>query len=154
MAADFKSHVLRRDEKGFLGVPFKRMLLGGVSGGMSYMLTSLLLGLGGISVGVVVGITAILLTGTRGGIPLWERLRYRWRGSLLLAAARDRSGLAARICRWLDLPVGVVRLDGGVVFAPPTSDVAVDLREWITFAHAGEDDGLVFVDSPMEASRQ
>ena len=25
----------------------------------------------------------------------------------------------------------------------------IDLREWITFAHAGEDDGLVFVDAPL-----
>lgn len=32
MAADFKSHILSRDEKGFGGVPFKRLLFGGIAG--------------------------------------------------------------------------------------------------------------------------
>ncbi len=36
MAADFKSHVLMRDEKGFMGIPFKRLLLAGVCGGLTY----------------------------------------------------------------------------------------------------------------------
>jgi hypothetical protein len=27
VAAELKSHVLRRDEKGFMGIPFKRLLL-------------------------------------------------------------------------------------------------------------------------------
>ena len=102
MAADFKSHVLRRDEKGLLGVPFKRMLLGGVCGGLGYLLSGLLLGAGGIPVGIVVGVTAIILTGTRGGLPLWLRLVCRGRGALLLAAARDHRGLAAQVVRWLN----------------------------------------------------
>ena len=34
MAADFKSHVLLRDEKGLFGIPFKRLLLAGVGGGI------------------------------------------------------------------------------------------------------------------------
>lgn len=29
MVAEFKSHVLSRDEKGFMGIPFKRLLLAG-----------------------------------------------------------------------------------------------------------------------------
>ena len=36
MSADFKSHVLLRDEKGFLGIPFKRLLLAAVGGGLVY----------------------------------------------------------------------------------------------------------------------
>ena len=39
MTADFKSHVLRRDEKGFAGIPFRRLLVSGVSGGLVYTLT-------------------------------------------------------------------------------------------------------------------
>ena len=31
--ADFKSHVLRRDEKGIFGIPFKRLLGCGLGGG-------------------------------------------------------------------------------------------------------------------------
>lgn len=41
MAADFKSHVLLRDEKGFFGIPFKRLLLGGVGGGLTYTVFNL-----------------------------------------------------------------------------------------------------------------
>ena len=41
MSADFKSHVLRRDEKGFFGIPFKRLLLAGVGGGLTYTLVNL-----------------------------------------------------------------------------------------------------------------
>ena len=44
-----------------------------------------------------------------------------------------------------------MRLDGARIFAPPTPSLDIDLREWITFAHARERDGLVFVDSPMKA---
>ena len=50
----------------------------------------------------------------------------------------------------LEMPVELVRLDGARVFAPPTLNMDVDLREWITFAHASEEDGLVFVDSPLK----
>jgi hypothetical protein len=50
----------------------------------------------------------------------------------------------------LDMPVALMRLDGARVFAPPTPNMDVDLREWITFAHAQETDGLVFVDSPLK----
>jgi hypothetical protein len=38
MAADFKSHILSRDEKGFGGIPFKRLLFGGIAGGFTYTL--------------------------------------------------------------------------------------------------------------------
>ena len=44
----------------------------------------------------------------------------------------------------------LVRLDGAKVFAPPTPNLDIDLREWITFAHAQEEDGLIFVDAPMQ----
>ena len=149
MTAQFKSHVLRRDEKGFLGVPFKRMLLGGVCGGLSYLLASLAFGGAGIPIGVLVGMSAVVLTGSRGGLPLWRRLYYWGRGLLLLAAVRRPDGPSARLCRWLDLPTDLARLDAAAVFAPPASEFAVDLREWVTFAYAREDDGLVFVDAPL-----
>ena len=43
MAADFKSNVLLRDEKDFFGVPFKRLLLSGVGGGLTYTLFNIAL---------------------------------------------------------------------------------------------------------------
>ena len=88
MAADFKSHVLLRDEKGVFGIPFKRLLLAGVGGGLTYTLFSLAVPGWSIPVAVVTGIAIVVLTGPRGGIPLWNRLVYRLRGTLQVAAVK------------------------------------------------------------------
>lgn len=151
MAADFKSHVLMRDEKGMMGIPFKRLLLAGVSGGFAY--TVLRLGLPGWAIpgGIVCALCVLIMTGTRGGLPLWQRLLLRARGSLLLAAVHVPEGLLGRFASLLELPVDLARLDGTQVFAPVQGDHAVDLREWVTFARpldAEEHDGLVFLDAP------
>lgn len=152
MAADFKSHVLLRDEKGLVGVPLKRLLLSGVGGGLTYTVFSLVLPSASIMAGFGSALLALIMTGTRGGLPLWQRLLYRVRGSLLLAAARDRHSLLGQMAGALELPVGLVQLDSAVVFASahPTHDI--DMREWVTFARPAEsdsDDGLTFVDSPL-----
>ena len=150
MAADFKSHVLLRDEKGLFGIPFKRLLLAGVGGGMTYTIFNLAVPGWSIPVAVVTALLTIVLTGLRGGIPLWQRLIYRLRGTLLLIAARYPRSPIGQLTEALELPVELVRLDGARVFAPPSQSVDVDLREWITFAHAQETDGLVFVDAPLK----
>lgn len=150
MAADFKSHVLLRDEKGLFGIPFKRLLLAGVGGGMTYTIFNLALPGWSIPVAVVTALLTIVLTGLRGGIPLWQRLIYRLRGTLLLIAARHPRSPIGQLTETLELPVDLVRLEGARVFAPPSPNLNVDLREWITFAHAQETDGLVFVDAPLK----
>jgi hypothetical protein len=152
MAADLKSHVLRRDEKGFAGIPFKRLLLGGVSGGMVLVISRFALGNLAFALGVVTVVLALALTGPRGGLPLWQRLLYRLRGSLMLAAARKPDSPVGRIGIALDVPAGLVVLDGEVVFAPPEDEVEADMTEWVTFAHADEadhDSGLVFVEDAL-----
>ncbi|GAB4508232.1 MAG: hypothetical protein OHK0046_00010 [Anaerolineae bacterium] len=150
MATHLKSHVLRRDEKGVFGIPFKRLLLAGVSGGMTYTLCNLAFPGWSIGVAVCACLATLVLTGLRGGIPLWRRLIYRLRGSLLLAAVRHPGSPIAQLCEALELPTDLVRLDGTRVFAPPAAPVEIDLREWITFAHAAEEDGLIFVESPLK----
>jgi hypothetical protein len=149
LAADFKSHVLRRDEKGFFGIPFKRLLLAGVIGGLAYTFSNIFLSLWAILFGIGIAILALIFTAMRGGLPLWQRLLFGMRGSLLLQAARQPKSLAGQLVRLLDLDVDVMRLQGNAVFAPPTGELDVDLREWITFAYAQETDGLIFVDSPL-----
>jgi len=156
MAADIKSHVLRRDEKGFMGIPFKRLLLGGVSGGMTLIIARFALGNLAFLVAAVTFILALVLTGPRGGIPLWQRLVYRVRGSLMLAAERKPKSLAGRLGTAFEMPTGLGTLDAEIVFAPPEGDVEADMTEWITFAHAEEadhDSGLVFLEKPLEGSR-
>lgn len=152
MAADFKSHVLLRDEKGFFGVPFKRLLLTGVTGGMAYTLVRMASPELSLPMGMGLAVATLVLTGLRGGLPLWQRLLYRVRGSLLLAAAQDSKGIVGQLAQMLDLPLDLVRLDGAVVFAPAQPTYDLDMCEWVTFARtveADRDDGLVFVSAPM-----
>lgn len=152
MAADFKSNVLLRDEKGFFGVTFKRLLFSGVGGGLTYTLFNLVLPAWALLAGVGVAILTLAMTGTRGGLPLWQRLMYRVRGWLLLAAVRDTYGVSGSGARALELPVDLVRLDAAKIFVPAQTARDIDMREWVTFARAAEidsDDGLIFVDAPM-----
>jgi hypothetical protein len=155
VAADFKSHVLRRDEKGFAGIPFKRLLLGGVSGGMVLIITRFALGNLAFLLAALTFFLALILTGPRGGLPLWLRLLYRLRGGLMLAVERRPKSINGRIGTALDVPTGLVTLDAEVVFAPPEGEVEADMTEWITFAHANEadhDSGLVFLEKPLEGN--
>src|SRR5262245_39543511 len=123
MSAEFKSHVLWRDEKGFFGVPFKRLLLGGVGGGLTYTVLNLGLPRQAIPIAVVTTLAIVVLTGTRGGLPLWQRLVLRLRGTLLLAGAREPHRLTGWLARSLELPVELVQLEGARVFAPPVAHV-------------------------------
>jgi hypothetical protein len=153
MAADFKSHILSRDEKGFGGIPFKRLLFGGIAGGLTYTVFRLALPNIAIPVGIVVALVMIVMTAPRGGLPLWMRLGFNLRGSILLAAAENPVGMAAEVAKLLSLPTDAAGLDGHRLFAPPAGLVEVDLSEWVTFARARDldrGDGLVFVGSPLE----
>ncbi|MBE2269640.1 MAG: hypothetical protein IAE80_15495 [Anaerolinea sp.] len=152
MAADFKSHILSRDEKGFGGIPFKRLLFGGIAGGFTYTLCRFALPDVAIPAGVIVALLVVVLTAPRGGLPLWLRLWLNLRGSLLLTAASNPTGIAAELAKLLNLPLDTAKLDGRAVFAPPAGLVEVDLSEWVTFARARDldkGDGLVFVPSPL-----
>ncbi len=152
MSADFKSHILSRDEKGMFGIPFKRLLFGGIAGGLTYTLLRLALPNIAIPAGVVVALGVIVMTAPRGGLPLWMRLWLTLRGSILLAAASKPAGWAAELAKLLTLSTDNAVLNGRIVFAPPAGLVEVDLSEWVTFARARDldvDDGLTFVGSPL-----
>jgi len=155
MAADIKSHVLRRDEKGFMGIPFKRLLFAGVGGGMVLIITRFAVGNLAFVLAFVAFIAALALTGPRGGIPLWQRLLYRVRGSLMLAAARKPNSPIGQVGTLFEVPADLVTLDARVVFAPPEGEVEADMTEWITFARADEadhDTGLIFLEKPLEGT--
>ncbi len=153
MSADFKSHVLLRDEKGFLGIPFKRLLLAAVGGGLVYTIARFASAGASIPVGAVCGITLLVMTGMRGGLPLWQRLLYQVRGVLLLAATYEPTSNLGKLATALELPSGLAQLDGAAIFASIQSDVGIDLREWTLFTapvEADHDDGLRFVSDPLE----
>ncbi|MCC6613151.1 MAG: hypothetical protein IT320_06705 [Anaerolineae bacterium] len=153
MAADFKSHILSRDEKGFGGIPFKRLLFGGIAGGLTYTVFRLALPNIAVPVGIVVALVMIVMTAPRGGLPLWMRLWLNLRGRLLLTAAQNPSSIAAELAKMLSLSTDAAMLDSSRVFAPPAGLVEVDLSEWVTFARARDldrGDGLVFVATPLD----
>lgn len=151
MTADFKSHVLRRDEKGFLGIPFKRWLLAGVFGGLVYALTSLPLPRYAMPLGILTTIIALILTAERGGLPLWQRLILRWRGQLILAAYQYPGSPAGRLAAWLKLDVeAIAQLEGESLFATPTHETSANFAEWVTLAVPSDPDGLVFLETELE----
>lgn len=153
MAADFKSHILSRDEKGFGGIPFKRLLLGGIGGGLAFTVFRLALPALAIPAALAVALALIALTAPRGGLPLWMRLALDVRGALVLAAARRPNGPAGELARVLSLPAELAVLEAEVVFAPPPGQREVDLSDWVMFARARDldrGDGLRFVSAPLQ----
>jgi len=149
MVAEFKSHVLRRDEKGFANVPFKRLMLAGVGGGLVYTLGKFVLPDASIPVALGVGLLLIVLTSPRGGIPRWQRMLFSMRGRLMLAAAGQPDSLMGQLGKLLDISTQWVRLEAALLFTPPTVETEANLAEWITFARAADadrGDGLEFVE--------
>ncbi len=153
-SATFKSNVLLRDEKGFAGIPFKRLPLAGVSGGLTYSASKIFAADWSIPLAIGCAIALLVMTSPRGGIPLWQRWLYRLRGNLMVAMADRSDSLAASLGQFLDLRPGLVLLDGAQIFVPVQSQrhAPVDWSEWVTFSEASEalhDEGLVVVESPV-----
>jgi hypothetical protein len=151
--AEFKSNVLLRDEKGFAGIPFKRLVLAGVGACLMYSMGKLTLSNWAIPLAVVGGILLLVMTSPRGGIPRWQRLMYHFRGGLIIAMADKPDSLAASLGKLLELRTECVVLDGGKIFSPAEDTVAGDMdwSEWVTFSevrHAKAHDGLVIVEGP------
>ncbi len=142
MAAQFKSNVRRREEKGFGSVSMKRLIFCGVGAVLVFM-TLRLTPLAGLSLPALVGVfTALLiLSGPHGGLPRWQRILLGWRGSLVLAAVKRPGGLAAQLAQGLSLNPEVARLRGERVFAVQTTSLDdADPGEWTLFATLAEYD--------------
>ena len=147
MVAEIKSHVLRREEKGMFGIPFKRLLAAGIGGVIVFMVARLVFPLGAIPLGLVGFISVLLLSAQRGGLSLYTRLLYRVRGWLIIAAASQPGGKLAQLADMLELPTHLVVLDGTQVFAAYEKLQEVDLSQWETYAAPDEDGaGLIFVE--------
>lgn len=95
MVAEFKSHVLRRDEKEMFGIPFKRLLGAGIAGVMVFMVARFVFPVGALPLGGIGSIGALILSAQSGGLSLYTRLLYRLRGWIIIAAASQPSGKLA-----------------------------------------------------------
>lgn len=148
----FKSHVLRRDEKGVFGIPFKRLLGAGLGGGLMITLTKIPLPTLSIPLGIVGTILILILTAPRGGIPRWQRMLYDWRWRLMVAAVSAPQSLLGNLGLMFQVPTEPTHIDGDMVFNP-THEAAprTDLTDWVSFANPADtahDEGMVFIKKP------
>src|SRR5579859_4211094 len=150
--ADFKSNVLLRDEKGFLGIPLKRLILSGMAGGMFYAIVKIFIGETALPFAVVVFISVVIMTSPKGGLPRWQRLLYRLRGSLIVAMLDRSDSLPASIGKFFELKVEYVALEGQQIFAAAEDTegfVEFDWSDWTLYAdtqQAKANDGLIIVE--------
>lgn len=143
MAAQFKSNVRLREEKGFGSVSMKRLIFCGVGAVLVFMVLRFT-PLSGIALPLLLVVFALLLilTGARGGLPLWQRLLLGLRGGIVLAAARNPRGLSAQLAQMLNLDPAVAHLSQGTVFkSKQTTAVDADWSEWAVFADLDEAEG-------------
>lgn len=139
MAAQFKSNVRLREEKGFGSISMKRLIFSGVGAVFIFMgsrmtpLAAFALPILVISFGVL-----LMLSGSRGGIPLWQRLLLGWRARLLLAAHDDPDGLASQLVVALNLRPSDTRLQAKRLFQQKTSLVEANSSEWAIFNDVAE----------------
>ncbi|MBZ0308375.1 MAG: hypothetical protein K8I82_20080 [Anaerolineae bacterium] len=147
MVAELKSHVLRREEKGMFGIPFKRLLGAGIGGIVIFMIARMVFPVGAIPFGGIGFITFLILSAQSGGLSLYTRLHYRLRGWLIITAASKPESLVGQLAETLELPTHLVMLDGTPLFAPPEKAVEVNLSQWETYAAPDEaGQGMVFVE--------
>lgn len=139
MAAQFKSNIRLREEKGVGSVSMKRLIFCGVGAVLIFMVLRFT-PLAGLSLPalVVSFVILLILSGARGGLPLWQRLLLGWRGILLLRAARHPGGLAAQMAAALSLDPTRAHLRGPHLFADRHQTTSSDPGEWTLYADLSE----------------
>src|SRR5689334_21421287 len=102
--AAFKSHVLKREEKGVFGIPFKRLL--GFGLGAGGLFTGLRIALPDVAfiIGALSFVVLLVLTAPRGGIARWKHIQYGLRWQMLTAAALAPKSIAGQCARMLGMP--------------------------------------------------
>ncbi|MBX3085034.1 MAG: hypothetical protein KF716_25600 [Anaerolineae bacterium] len=150
--ATFKSHVLRRDEKGLLGIPFKRWLGAGLGGAVVMTLLKIFLPDQSLFVGLVAFILTLYFTSPHGGIARWQRLLLKWQWSFRMAAAVAPDSLLGQIGTSLQLSVAPLDIDGTRFFRPIHEEPSrTQLTDWVSFLRpldVATGDGLVFSKQP------
>ncbi len=150
--ADFKSHVLRREEKGMFGIPFKRLLFSGLGGGLIMSITKIPFPDLSVALGIAGAIALIILTAPRGGIPRWKVIVHDWRWRLITAAVLAPSSLMGSLGKAFQAPAEPLDIDGNTLFnAEDENAPRTELTDWVSYArlsdvHTG--DGLVLRKSP------
>lgn len=150
--ATFKSHILRRDEKGMFGIPFKRLLFSGLGGGFVMTITKIPFPDFSVLMGIIGAILFLVLTTPNGGIPRWQKMLYEWRWRMVSASAISPASVLGQLADLFGLPAGLLSLNGETLFSPEQDTAPrTRLTDWITFARpeaVDSGDGLIFTTSP------
>jgi hypothetical protein len=139
--AEFKSHVLRRDEKGLFGIPFKRLLFSGLGGGMVTTMTKMVTPEWSVPLGIVSMFVFLFLTAPRGGIPRWQVLLFHLRWRLVTGVTLAPKSVMGTLGQALRLPYGGLDIDGAAVFRPDDESAPrTTLTDWVSFARYDAED--------------
>ncbi len=147
----FKSHVLRRDEKGIFGIPFKRLLGCGLGTGALFTLLRLVLPDYAFPVGGVSLVLLLVYTTPRGGIPRWRHMLFNLQWRLLSAAALTPNSWSGQLGRAFALPIDQIDVDATWLFSESEDETPrTALTDWVSFSSPSADsnDGLTFAPTP------
>ena len=156
--ATFKSNILVREEKGFFGIPFKRIMLAFMAGALIYMVSNFVVGGWSVILGVGSAVLTVVLTQPGGGIPFWQRLLYRARGRLIMAQVDAPDSVVAGMGKMLELHTDALVLSADALFRAQDDEQAetVDWSEWMTYtdlAQAQSGEALQLVEGPQALTR-
>jgi hypothetical protein len=139
MAAQFKSNIRLREEKGFGSVSMKRLIFCGVGAVLVFMVLRLTpLASLSLPLLLLVFIVLLLLSGLRGGLPLWQRLLLGWRGQVLLAAWTYPDSLWSQVATGLNIDPAQAHLHSKHLFGHAPRQHHVPYEEWVLFADLTE----------------
>lgn len=150
--ATFKSHVLRRDEKGLLGIPFKRWLGAGLSGAVVMTILKIFLPDQSLFIGLIAFVLTLYFTSPHGGIARWQRLMLKWQWMFRMALSAAPHSLLGQLGAGLQLSAAPLDLDGMSLFHPNNeARPRTQLTDWVSFIRpldATTGDGLIFSKQP------
>ncbi|MHB8625966.1 MAG: hypothetical protein ACYDBJ_21265 [Aggregatilineales bacterium] len=131
--AEFKSHVLKRDEKGVFGIPFKRLL--GCGLGAGGLFTGLRVAVPDVAfIAGAVGFVALLIfTAPHGGIARWKHVLYGVRWQLLTAAALAPKSVTGKFAQALGVPGEGIDIDADSLFRAEDDTPRTNLSDWVSF---------------------
>jgi hypothetical protein len=146
----FKSHILRRDEKGVFGIPFKRLLGCGLGAGALFTLLRMALPDYAFLMGLVSLVLLLVYTTPQGGIPRWRHIAFNLQWRLLAAAALTPNSLSGKLGHAMALPIDQIDIDAERLFSASEDEAPrTVLTDWVSFNCASaEDNGLIIVPTP------
>jgi hypothetical protein len=147
----FKGRLLRCQEKGFFGIPFKRLLGAGLSGRMITTITKMPFPDLSLLLGLVSAIAVLIYITPRGGIPRWQRVVFEWRWRLQVAGITAPQSVLGLLSASLQLSTVSLDIDGDMLFSMGDDTAPrILLTDWVSFGNP-HSEGMEFVGAPLLA---